>query len=349
MAYAIIAEDDAQAAAFNVRLLTAGVGSQRLLFDNTTRRTLHSGAVKFSISRRFSIRYESLMRPLNTLILESACAIANEIQAKALLIYADVIQDYPIPSGMLEKTDIILVTQHGRQDEPSAEITSILSLPPIPLTRMAQIKLALIMSLAEGYVAAGDKIVCLTGIPDFASLDCIVVVDIGKEHELLTSSHVTEIAQHIPSAVFEAILNLAVELASQGREGKPVGTTFVIGDCEKVMQFSRQTIFNPFQGYPEEERHLLNPHLRETLKEFSVLDGAFVIREDGVVMSAGRHLNAALSSSVELPQGLGSRHVAAAGITSVTAAVAIVISESTGDVRIFKDGDTFMEIEKPLH
>ncbi len=289
------------------------------------------------------------MRSLNTLILESACAIANEIQAKALLVYADVIQDYPIPSGMLEQTDVILVSQLDSPAEPSAEITSVLHLPTIPLTRVAQVKLALVMGLAAGHIAAGDKIVCLTGIPDFGSLDCIFVIDIGREHELLTSTYVTEIAQHIPSAVFEAILNLAVELASQGREGKPVGTTFVIGDHDNVMQYSRQTIFNPFHGYPEEERHLLNPQLRETLKEFSALDGAFVIRDDGVVISAGRHLNAALNSSVELPQGLGSRHVAAAGITSVTTAVAIVISESTGDVRIFKDGDTFMEIEKPSH
>ena len=289
------------------------------------------------------------MRPLNTLILESACAIANEIQAKALFVYADVIQDYPIPSGMLNETDIILVTQDDQTPEPSAEITSTLHLPSIPLTRMAQIKLAVIMGLSEGSVTAGDKIVCLTGIPDFGSLDCIVVLDIGKETELLTSTYVTEIAQNVPSEVFESILNLAVELASQGREGKPVGATFVLGDHEKVMQFSRQTIFNPFHGYPEEERRILNPQLRETLKEFSVLDGAFVIREDGVVLSAGRHLNAAIDPTVELPQGLGSRHVAAAGITSVTGAIAIVISESTGDVRIFKDGDTFMEIEKPSH
>jgi diadenylate cyclase len=289
------------------------------------------------------------MRSLNTLILESACTIANEIGAKALMVYADVIQDYPIPSGMLDQTDVILVSQLDSPAEPSAEIASVLHLPPIPLTRVAQVKLAVVMGLAAGYVAAGDKIVCLTGIPDFGSLDCIFVLDIGREYELLTSTYVKEIAQHISSAVFEAILNLAVELASQGREGKPVGTTFVIGDHDNVMRYSRQTIFNPFHGYPEEERHLLNPQLRETLKEFSALDGAFVIRDDGVVISAGRHLNAALNSSVELPQGLGSRHVAAAGITSVTQAVAIVISESTGDVRIFKDGDTFMEIEKPSH
>ena len=288
------------------------------------------------------------MRPLNTVIVESACTIANEIRARALFVYADVIKDYPIPSGMLASTDIILVTHQGSAVEPSAEIKAILRLPPIPLTRMALLKLAVITGLSEGHVTAGDKIVCLTGIPAFGNLDCIVVLDIGKEHELLTSAYVTEIiAQHLPSEVFEAALNLAVELANQGREGKPVGTTFVIGDHEKVMQFSRQTIFNPFRGYPEEERNLLNPLLRETLKEFSVLDGAFVIRADGVVMSAGRHLSAALDSSVDLPRGLGSRHVAAAGITSVTEAVAIVISESTGDVRIFKDGAIFMEIEKP--
>jgi len=286
------------------------------------------------------------MHPLNTVIVESACMIANAIKARALFVYADVIQDYPIPSGMLEATDVILVTHTGRTTEPSAEVTSILRLPPIPLTRMAQIKLAVVIGLSEGYVSAGDKIVCLTGIPEFGTLDCIVVLDIGKERELLISAHVPQIAQHIPSSVFEAVLNLAVELASQGREGKPVGTIFVLGDHQTVMQFSRQTIFNPFHGYPEEERNILNPELRETLREFSALDGAFVLRDDGVVLCAGRHLSAALASTVDLPQGLGSRHVAAAGITSVTQAIAIVISESTGDVRIFKDGAIFMEIEK---
>jgi diadenylate cyclase len=297
----------------------------------------------------FSCIYETVMRSLNTVIVESACTIANEIGARALFVYADVIKDYPIPSGMLQQTDVILVTHQDSHTEPSAEVKTILRLPPIPLTRMGQIKLGVVIGLSEGYVTAGDKIVCLTGIPEFGTLDCIVVLDIGKEHELLTSTDFTQIAQHIPSEVFETVLNLAVELANQGREGKPVGATFVIGDYEKVMQFSRQTLFNPFHGYPENERHIVNPELRETLKEFSVLDGAFLIREDGIVMCAGRHLSAALDSTLDLPRGLGSRHVAAAGITSLTKAVAIVISESTGDVRIFKNGAIFMEIEKPSH
>ena len=86
---------------------------------------------------------------------------------------------------------------------------------------------------------------------------------------------------------------------------------------------------NPFHGYPEEDRNILDPNLRETIREFSAIDGAFVIRDDGVVMAAGRHLNAALEEG-ELPRGLGSRHVAGAGITAVTDAWPLPSRNRTG-------------------
>ncbi len=289
------------------------------------------------------------MPPLNALILEYACTVANAIRAKALFVSADVLQEFPLPSGMLEHTDVILFTHRDYTTEPSAEVTAMLRLPSIPLPRLAQIKLAVVMGLAEGYIEADDKIVCLTGRPAFDVLDCIMILDIGNEDELLSAIRVPESTQALSSVVFEILLKLAVELANQGREGKPVGTTFVLGDHDKMLQLSRQTIFNPFEGYTEEERNLLVPQLWETLKGFSVLDGAFVIRDDGVVVSCGRHLSAALDVQVHLPPGFGSRHLSAAGITSVTEAIAIVISESTGDIRIFKDGVIFMEIEKPSY
>ena len=62
-------------------------------------------------------------------------------------------------------------------------------------------------------------------------------------------------------------------------------------------------------------------------------------------LAAGRHLDAS-GENIEIPLGLGSRHRAAAGITSLTDALAIVISEETGGVRIFHHGKIFMEIEK---
>ena len=147
--------------------------------------------------------------------------------------------------------------------------------------------------------------------------------------------------------VFNAVLNIACELAAQGRESRKVGTIFVLGDDEKVIQLSRQMIMNPFQGHPEEDRNILNPDLEETIKEYSSIDGAFVIKSNGVIITAGRHLSAALESR-DFPSGLGSRHIAAAGITNLTKAVAIVVSQSTGDVTVFKNGRLFVTIEKPV-
>jgi len=100
-------------------------------------------------------------------------------------------------------------------------------------------------------------------------------------------------------------------------------------------------------GYREEDRNILNPELKETIKEFSAIDGAFIIKHNGVIITAGRHLSAALESK-DFPQGLGSRHIAAAGITAITHAIAIVLSESTGNVTVFKNGKIFVRIEKPI-
>jgi DNA integrity scanning protein DisA with diadenylate cyclase activity len=140
---------------------------------------------------------------------------------------------------------------------------------------------------------------------------------------------------------------LALELAAQGREDAKVGTIFTWAILRRCCNSQGRMIINPFMGYPEEDRNILNPDLKETIKEFSAIDGAFVVRDDGTLMTAGRHLSAALDSK-EFPQGLGSRHIAAAGITSVSRATAIVLSESSGNVSVFKNGKIFVTIEKPV-
>jgi diadenylate cyclase len=286
---------------------------------------------------------------LSQTILQAACTIANTVRARALFLCSDSARHVPLIAPLLEKTDIILVTRLlDGIEEDWPQVKTQLRLPNIPLTRMGQIKIAVLMGLSAGMVDGKDRIVCVTGLPRLHQLDNILVLDLGKEFELLTTNKGVNMMGAVRPEVFEGVLNLAIELANQGREGKPVGTIFTLGDHEKVLQLSRQLVMNPFHGYPEAERNILDPNLRETIREFSAIDGAFVIREDGVVMAAGRHLNAALEEG-ELPWGLGSRHVAGAGITAVTDAVSIAISESDGTVRIFKQGTIFMEIEKASH
>jgi len=135
---------------------------------------------------------------------------------------------------------------------------------------------------------------------------------------------------------------LAVEIAREGREGRKIGTMFVIGDSEEVLRHSRSLILDPLFGHPDELKLIDLPDMRETVKELAQLDGAFVVSDAGVVVSACRYIDA-FSEGIALPLGLGSRHVAAASITKQTGAVAVVVSESS-IVRIFDDGEIISEI-----
>jgi diadenylate cyclase len=142
--------------------------------------------------------------------------------------------------------------------------------------------------------------------------------------------------------VLEPVIELAIEIAREGREGHRIGTIFTIGDAAAVLGHSRSLIMDPIAGHPEARRHITDRNLRGTLKELAQLDGAFVISDEGIVVSACRYLDAT-ASDVELPLGLGSRHFAAASISRVTEAIAVVVSESAL-VRIFTGGDLIAEI-----
>ena len=110
---------------------------------------------------------------------------------------------------------------------------------------------------------------------------------------------------------------------------------------------SHEQVHDPFRGYSAKERQIRDPRVRESVKEIAQLDGAFVISADGVVQSAGRHLDAP-AGGITLSKGLGARHWAAAAMSKATKAIAIAVSESTGTVRIFQDGKVVLRIE-PMH
>lgn len=288
----------------------------------------------------------------NTLLIKSAFKIASKIKADAVAIHTDPLDDLRFEERIPKTIDLIILSRK-KKFEPSEEekdslpafAKACISLPKIHLTRVALIKVATTLALSQELIEPGAKIVFCVGQSDTGLLDLIHIVDTSKESEIVTGKEISKLAEAVKPELFQTVLNMVMELADKGREGKPVGTIFVVGDHEKVLQLSRQMIMNPFKGYEEEERNIMHSSLKETIREFSAMDGAFIIGDDGTVITAGRYLGAAIDES-ELPRGLGSRHIAAAGITALTKAIAFVISESTGDVRIFRDGKILMHIEK---
>jgi len=150
-----------------------------------------------------------------------------------------------------------------------------------------------------------------------------------------------EVTEYDPG-VLDPLIGLAVEIAREGREGKRVGTLFTLGDEAAVLARSRPLILDPLLGHPESSRHITNLNLRGTIKELAQLDGGFVVSGDGIFLSACRYLDA-VAAQVEVPLGLGSRHIAAANMSAVTKAVGIVVSESSV-VRLFCHGHLVGEI-----
>ncbi|MFC1582188.1 DNA integrity scanning protein DisA nucleotide-binding domain protein [Planctomycetota bacterium] len=275
-------------------------------------------------------------------------SIVAACDARAVFVYEDALghEELSLLEGL--GCEVFYVTKIPRQEKQREKKgTHFIQVPDVPLPRLGQVKIAVFMALTKGMVSRGDLVVCLSGFAASGTLDTLVVTEIGSEFEMLAPlDPEAEPRLDAGPEVIERVLEVATTLGNEGREGKPVGAIFVVGDAKRVFSMSKQLILNPFRGHAEEERNIMDRGLEETIKELSTIDGAFVVRGDGVVESCGVLLKIAGQKEFELPQGLGARHHAAAGITSVTRATAVTVSESTGNVMVFRGGKAILEVEK---
>jgi len=243
------------------------------------------------------------------------------------------------PGFLRPKLKTILVTRNPIEvDEGESQFTDTIQVRSFSSQRLAQLRSALLVALTRGLISFNDRVCCVGGITGSNQFDTIVVAEIEREFQTLLSGPATDLLpEDVKAEVLERVLAVATELAVEGREGRPVGCLFVVGDTSKVEEYTKPLVLNPFYGYKEEDRNILNPFMDETIKEFSSIDGAFVIRGDGVVEAAGSLIQAP-GNSFSLPSGLGSRHAAAAAISVTANCIAIAVSSSTGQVTLFRRG-----------
>ena len=275
-------------------------------------------------------------------------AIVASCGARAILVYADALKKDGLSLLKGFPCEVFCVTKTARQEGQHQEKgTSFIRVPDVPLSRLGQVKIAVFMALTKGLVSRGDIVVCLSGFTASGTLDTLIVTEVGSEFEMLAPLEPEE-EPSVDSGpeVIERVLEVATILGNEGREGKPVGAIFVVGDASRVLLMSRPLILNPLRGHPEEKRNIMDRRFVETIKELSTIDGAFVVGGDGVVESCGVLLEIAGQGVFQLPRGLGARHHAAAGITAVTRATAVTVSESTGNVMVFRGGKGILEVEK---
>lgn len=326
-------------------LMEAGEFRQQLVEARDTRSVDQLLLARVGLTAERQPRRSARVPRVNTILVQQAMQLVTAVSAQALLVAVDKLEDGPWDALAEWPGRLLVVTTLSGEDFPIARPdTHLFDVPHSTLTRMDRAKLGLLLAASDGVLAGDANVVCVTG-PGGRHLDSVTLAKPESRLEAMFSSKSSKRTTGVRPAVILRALSLAIELASEGREGKAVGGMFVIGDSRQVMRHTQQLVLNPFHGYSRSLRSLLDPSLAETIKEYAQVDGAFIIRADGMVLSAGTYL-VPKATSTRLPAGLGTRHQAAAAITSHTQSTAIAISQSTGTVTVFRHGQIVLQLER---
>ncbi|MEI7701630.1 MAG: diadenylate cyclase [Planctomycetia bacterium] len=278
-------------------------------------------------------------------ILSAATKLAEAVQAAAIVLIAERPLDFARLKQETGNFRIIVASdQKDVQDAAKHDDIAVIAIQHDPQTRQFQVTQVLLEAIADELLQTGDVVVVVYSTFEKDTSDTISVVRLAEQLSKLTSRDLQRLETKVPLETLRIVVDLACDIGRDGREGKPVGTLFVVGNHRKVMELSTEQIHDPFRGYPKTERSIRNPRVRESIRELAQIDGAFVVSSDGLAIAAGQHLRAS-AEGLTLSKGLGSRHWAAAEISKATGAIAIAVSESTGTVRVFQDGKIVLRIE----
>jgi len=278
-------------------------------------------------------------------LLEAGSRLRETAGADALLLLVDQQLDWGRVRELVGSASILVAADEESHLEGTADHglkPVLLDVAGLPVhERLTQ---ALLECVADELIAPEAEVVAVYSGFEAGTADSVSLLRLEEHLGQLTSRDLRNLETKVPLETLKIVVDLAVEIGREGREGKPVGTLFVVGDTRKVMQSSHSTGFDPVRGYSRSERKLTDPRVREGIKEIAQLDGAFVVGADGTVEGAARYIDAS-AESVSVAKGLGARHWAAAAITRRTKSVAVAVSETNGTVRIFHNGEVVLRIE----
>jgi diadenylate cyclase len=282
---------------------------------------------------------------LTQVLIRHAIELVEAVGAQALLIAMDKVEHVPWDLLSPWQGRLLIVTSRHTEDfEIKRPNTHVFDVLHASLSRMDRANLGLLLAASAELLSEKNSVVCVTGA-DGRKLDSLTITKPEAHFRAMLSEKNRRGVDVIRPAVMLRLMSLAVEIGSEGREAQPVGTMFVIGDSRNVLRQAQQLVLNPFHGYSKQLRNVLDPSLAETIKEYALIDGAFIIQGDGIVLSAGTYLMPK-GAPPNLPSGLGTRHQTAAAITANTQAMAITVSQSTGTVTVFRNGAIVFSLER---
>lgn len=301
------------------------------------RALVENGRQRIVVSRRLPSLTRALIR--------NFLRFADDVDAQPIILFADVFRN---PSHLQSFVSEKIVLATRATDMPEALVSrsrGLVRLARGDFSTESAVQLALLSAGARGLLGGGSRVIAVCGEKGSDNFD---TVRIEAPRALMSRVFGKGAREAIAPEIFERAVELMVELGEEGREGKPVGAIIMLGDEDAVREYSQQLTINPFRGYDEHERNLMDHALEETIKEFSRLDGAFVVSSKGIILSAGTYLSPPAEVRVDLVSGLGTRHRVAAAMTKATKSTALVLSQSSGRVTVFRGGKEVLAVS-PSH
>lgn len=281
------------------------------------------------------------------LLFEAAKNLCEAVEADALLVLTERDFDWSRMECQKEGMCRVIVASEREAELEGARnagLTTILLDMGQGVAVVERLSQALLDAVAEEYVSPGGRVVAVYAGFDADVVDSISCIHLDEHLGRLTATDLRNLQTSVPLETLKTVVDLAVEIGREGREGKAVGTLFVVGDTRRVLSQCRSAGFDPVRGYSRKERNLFDPRVREGIKEVAQMDGAFIISSDGTVERACQLVDAS-PTGISLAKGLGARHWSAAAISKTTRAIAVTVSQSTGTVRIFQDGEVVLRVE----
>ncbi len=285
----------------------------------------------------------------NTAMVEAGIALLKERSADAMLLLLDGATDWKRIAEMAAKQEVDKPIIVAVDDPNDLEGASEAGLKPLALNKekaplLERLQHALLEAAAAEYIRTNGEVVALYSGFQHGRLDSISHLQLDERMRRLTTRDLQMIESRVPLKTLKTVLDLAAQIGREGREGKAVGTLFVVGDTRKVLDHANDSGVDPFRGYNKTYRNLLDAKVQDDAKEIAQLDGAFIVSSEGVIERSRQMLEVS-HEDLTMSKGLGARHWAAAAITRKTKAISVVVSQSTGTVRLYQDGNLVMRIE----
>ncbi|MDR1959449.1 MAG: DNA integrity scanning protein DisA nucleotide-binding domain protein [Planctomycetaceae bacterium] len=280
-------------------------------------------------------------------IFDHALQLYKSMEASAILLLTEMPIDWLRLKKLTNEGANIIATSFNRdflQGTEEAGLPSVFISTDEELPVYDILTQAILRAVADDLLMPGSRVVAVYSGFDPGHFDSVSLINLGEHLDRLSGRDLRQLETKVPLKTLKIVVDLAVEIGREGREGKSVGSLFVIGDTRKVLMQSKPAGFDPVRGYHRKERNLNDPRVREGIKEIAQLDGAFIIAPDGTCEAACRYLDTS-TATITLSKGLGARHWAGAAVSRMTDALAIVVSQSSGTVRIFQNGEVILRIE----